>query len=70
MNQYETTKYTKQWLNHTIQYSISQVSARPTPHYPYIQSSKHNAYPIRPQSELPAPLSQINEALKLRLPHS
>jgi len=28
----KTTRYTKQWVNHTIQYSITHISPRPTPH--------------------------------------
>jgi len=28
----ETTRYTKQWVNHTIQYSVTHISPRPTPH--------------------------------------
>jgi len=42
------TRYTKQWVNHTTQYSITHISPRPTPHstslhYPYIHFVSHPA---------------------------
>jgi hypothetical protein len=39
----KTTWSTKQWVSHTIQYSVSLISPKPAPHYPYVHFTFHPA---------------------------